>query len=69
MQNGETGYLVPHGDTAAMGAAMDRLAVDRDRVEALGRQARRFAESFTWDRAADQTEAHLARILNHEGSN
>jgi glycosyltransferase involved in cell wall biosynthesis len=66
VKDGETGYLVPHGDTAAMAAAMDRLAGDRERVELLGRQARRFAETFTWDRAADQTEEHLTRILDTE---
>ena len=60
---GETGYLVPHGDVAAMAHAMDRLAASRELVEQLGRQARRFAESFTWERAADETERHLLRIV------
>jgi glycosyltransferase involved in cell wall biosynthesis len=60
---GETGYLVPHGDVAAMAHAMDRLASSRELVEQLGRQARRFAESFTWERAADETERHLSRII------
>ncbi len=63
---GETGFLVPHGDTAAMAAAMDQLAADPALVESLGVNARRFAESFTWERAADQTEQHLARILSME---
>jgi glycosyltransferase involved in cell wall biosynthesis len=58
----ETGFLVSHGDTGAMAAAMDRLAADRVLVESLGVRARRFAESFTWERAAEQTEAHLVRI-------
>jgi glycosyltransferase involved in cell wall biosynthesis len=66
VKDGETGFLVPHGDTAAMAAAMDRLAGDRESVERLGLQARRFAETFTWDRAADQTEQHLTRILAME---
>ena len=61
---GETGYLVPHGDVAAMAHAMDRLASSRELVEQLGRQARRFAESFTWERAADETERHLTRIVS-----
>lgn len=68
VRDGETGFLVPHGDTAAMAARMDRLAADPLLVESLGVQARRFAESFTWERAADQTERHLARILATESS-
>ena len=27
------------------------------------RQARRFAETFTWERAADETATHLYRVL------
>ncbi|HEU4989336.1 MAG TPA: glycosyltransferase family 4 protein [Gemmatimonadaceae bacterium] len=67
VKHGETGFLVEHGDTAAMAAAMDRLAGDRALVESLGVTARRFAETFTWERAAEQTERHLARILASEG--
>ncbi len=68
VRDGETGFLVPHGDTDAMAAALDRLAADPMLVERLGGQARRFAESFTWERAAEQTEQHLARILAMEVS-
>ncbi len=68
VKDGETGFLVPHGDIGAMAAAMDRLAGDPALVESLGLQSRRFAETFTWERAADQTERHLTRILAHEGT-
>src|SRR2546423_13518076 len=40
VRDGETGYLVPHGDTNAMAAALDRIAASRDLVERLGRPAR-----------------------------
>lgn len=63
VRDGETGFLVPHGDVVAMAAAMDRLAASRDLVERIGRDARRFAESFTWERAADQTEQHLLSVI------
>jgi glycosyltransferase involved in cell wall biosynthesis len=68
VKHGETGFLVPHGDTGAMAEALDRLAGDPGQVERLGRQARRFAETFTWDRAADQTEEHLTRVIDPQGS-
>jgi glycosyltransferase involved in cell wall biosynthesis len=60
--HGETGFLYPHGDIDALAAAIDRLASDRARVEALGAGALAFAQRFTWDRAADLTEAHLAEV-------
>ncbi|HST59590.1 MAG TPA: glycosyltransferase family 4 protein [Longimicrobium sp.] len=60
--HGETGFLYPHGDIEALAAAIDRLASDRPRVEALGAGAFSFAQGFTWDRAADLTEAHLAEV-------
>ena len=63
VHDGETGYLVPHGDVGAMAAGMSRLASDAALVARLGVQARRFAETFTWERAADETASHLYRVL------
>ncbi|MGH7678321.1 MAG: glycosyltransferase family 4 protein [Gemmatimonadaceae bacterium] len=62
VRHGETGFLVTHADAAAMAGAMDRLAASRELVEQLGVKARRFAEGFTWERAADETERHLLRL-------
>lgn len=62
VRDGETGFLVPHGDTAAMAAALRRIAGSPALVETLGCQARRFAESFTWERAALETESHLTAV-------
>ncbi len=63
VRDGETGFLVPHGDIDAMAAAMRRLAASRDLVASMGLKARAFAETFTWSRAADETEAHLAGVI------
>jgi glycosyltransferase involved in cell wall biosynthesis len=46
-----------------MAAGMRRIAGSRALVERLGAEARVFAESFTWERAADETEAHLRRVI------
>jgi len=62
VRDGETGFLVPHGDVAALTASMARIAGDPALVAALGAKGRIFAERFSWDRAADETEAHLASI-------
>jgi glycosyltransferase involved in cell wall biosynthesis len=58
-----TGFLVPHGDVAAMAQAMRRLAADPALVERLGAAGRTFATGFSWERAADHTEAHLQAVV------
>ena len=60
---GETGILVPHGDTIALAAAMRRFSDDRNLVESMGAAGRRFAGRFTWNRSADQTLAHLQQVV------
>jgi glycosyltransferase involved in cell wall biosynthesis len=67
VRDGETGFLVPHGDIAALAAAFGRLAASRDLVTAIGRKARAFAETFTWERAAGATEAHLMDVIQRGG--
>jgi glycosyltransferase involved in cell wall biosynthesis len=59
VQNGVTGYLVPHGDVPALADRMVALAADPSLVERLGRAARRFAEGLSWDSAARATLAHI----------
>jgi len=61
--DGETGYLVPHGDLPALVRALNRVISDRGLVETLGAAGRRFAERFTWESAAEQTEAHLQSVI------
>ena len=61
--DGRTGSLVPHGDVDALARAMGDLADDPARVEAMGTAALAFARTFTWDRAADQTESHLQSVV------
>ncbi|HEU4559824.1 MAG TPA: hypothetical protein VFS20_18375 [Longimicrobium sp.] len=58
-----TGLLYPHGDIEKLADALDRLASDCAEVERLGAGALAFAQGFTWDRAADLTEAHLREVV------
>jgi glycosyltransferase involved in cell wall biosynthesis len=58
--DGETGFLVPHGDVDALAARIRTLLDDRALRERMGHQALSFAQRFTWDRAATRTEEFLA---------
>ncbi|HEV7387982.1 MAG TPA: glycosyltransferase family 4 protein [Gemmatimonadaceae bacterium] len=61
--DGETGFLVAPNDHDAMTAAMRGLVKSPDLVEVLGGAGRRFAEKFTWDRAASETLSHLEEVI------
>lgn len=63
VRHGETGFLVPHGDVAALADRMLALAGDPALVARLGVGARAFAERLSWDHAAQATEAHLQRVI------
>lgn len=63
VQNGVTGYLVAHGDVAALADRMLALAADPSLVNRLGVAARRFAEGLSWDSAARATLAHLEKTV------
>ena len=63
VRHGVTGYLVPHGDSRALADRMLALAADPALVERLGRAARAFAESLSWDAAARATVAHIQQTI------
>jgi glycosyltransferase involved in cell wall biosynthesis len=61
--DGETGFLVAHNDSSAMAAAMRGIVQSPELVKVLGAAGRRFAQTFTWDRSARETLAHLEEIV------
>jgi phosphatidylinositol alpha-1,6-mannosyltransferase len=62
--DGETGFLVPPEDPAAVAAALVRLLEDRALAQRLGRTARqRVVADYTWParvRRLEQAVAHVA---------
>lgn len=60
--DGRTGFLVPHGDVAALAARIEHVLGDHSLREQLSRQAVMFAQSFTWERAAVETERFLEKV-------
>jgi glycosyltransferase involved in cell wall biosynthesis len=55
-----TGLLLPHGDWVDLGSQLVDLVRDPARLAEMGRAARARAEVYSWDRAVEATEAHLA---------
>lgn len=64
--DGQTGYLVPHGDAAALAQRLLEFAADRRLVDRLGLAARRHAEAHSWNAAATATEAHLHMLAGQQ---
>ena len=63
VKDGVTGLLVPHGDPAALAAAIGRVLDDgalRARLEAEGGA---WAATFTWERCADEAHEVLEAAL------
>jgi glycosyltransferase involved in cell wall biosynthesis len=64
----ETGFLVTHGDVAALADRLRQILQDPALRDRLGTGARRFAEFYSWERSAAETESHLERVLMHSRS-
>ena len=47
-----------------MTAAMRGIVESPSLVSSLGAAGRRFAETFTWDRAATETLSHLEQVVS-----
>lgn len=62
--NGQTGILVPHGDADALAGALRQLLDRPELRDRLGQAACERASTFTWERAADRTEAHLHEVVD-----
>jgi glycosyltransferase involved in cell wall biosynthesis len=69
VRDGESGLLVPHADRPALAAAMRRFLEDGALRDRLTGGALRFARTFSWDRAADETMDLIEEaIAEREGS-
>ena len=66
VRDGETGILFPSGNAAACASAMEKVYGDVELRMNLGRNAKRYAESFSWEKSARETLELLERTI--EGS-
>jgi len=63
VRNGETGLLVPREDVHALADAMARICDDAGLRHTLGRNARHWAERFTWERTAEAYGCYYAEVV------
>ena len=59
----QTGLLVAPEQPAALAAGLERLLADQDERTRLGRNARRWAQRFSWDRIAEEQLTAYERAL------
>ena len=63
VRDGRTGFLVAHDRAEAWAGAIERLCTDREVRRELAEGARAYADRFSWERTADETEASLRSYL------
>jgi glycosyltransferase involved in cell wall biosynthesis len=63
IEEGVRGYTFEPGDIEALVEGVRRIAADRDRMKAMGRAARAFAETQTWPAIMDEVIAHYHRLI------
>jgi glycosyltransferase involved in cell wall biosynthesis len=66
VKDGETGLLVPHGDVDALAAAVVRVLTEDPLRTRLEQGGRAWADTFTWERCADEAHGWLERSLGLE---
>jgi glycosyltransferase involved in cell wall biosynthesis len=65
VRDGETGFLVPHGDIEAMALKFGNVLRDNALRDELGRSAMTWAERFSWDATSRGTLAFLQNTLQN----
>ena len=63
VRDGETGILFPSGDAAACASAMEKIYDDAELRANLGRNAKRYALTFSWEKSARETLELLERTV------
>ena len=62
VSHGENGYLVEPGDIDSLRDALEKLLRDTDKRVNFGKESRKRAQQFTWDRQATNLEKHYEQI-------
>lgn len=57
--HGRTGFLVPHGNIEALADRINELLENNELRQNMGKNSRKFAESFSWEESTVQIERFL----------
>jgi glycosyltransferase involved in cell wall biosynthesis len=68
LRDGVNGYSVEVGDNDAFIASVEQAVSDRARLRRMGRQARRTAETLSWERVIGDLEARFLSVIECTGS-
>jgi glycosyltransferase involved in cell wall biosynthesis len=52
VKGGISGYIYPFGDTKALSAILTKILKDKKMVEKMGKEAKKWAANFSWDKSA-----------------
>lgn len=63
VDEGKTGYTFEVGDVDAMIEGVRNIAVSREHIQHMGRDARAFAETQTWPAMMDEVILHYERLI------
>ena len=63
VRDGETGILFPSGDAAVCASAMEKIYSDAELRASLGKNAKRYALTFSWEKSAREMLELLERTI------
>lgn len=68
LRHGENGYSVPMADRTAFLAQAEQAVCAPEQLRRLGQEARRTAESLSWERVIRELEQHLFSVIDCAGN-
>ena len=69
VQEGANGYTYDYGDTDTLIQHVQTILADTSRMKQMGKNARDFAETLSWDAIMDEVIDHYARLIANHTSN
>ena len=67
VEDGVTGFLVPHADVAALAGRLQEVLTDSEGRSRLSEHALTFARRFAWETTADRMERYYEQVISSAG--
>jgi glycosyltransferase involved in cell wall biosynthesis len=65
VKNGVSGFIYPFGDKKTLSKILIRILKDKKTLEKMGKEARKWAANFSWDRSAKKMKGIIESNLNY----